>query len=168
MGEEVCGWWDALDGGGLDAFFPLLAEDDCLVCLRNSAVNSWASLDLRPTLLKGLTDTDEEEREEKPVLIRSSVFSLRREPALWKPEGAGPFRGTVYCWVGGMPEAADGTCLSPLEPFLAFSGWTLGAEGSGGDVLPVKDWERFFRRSSSKNSITKAWWGSAFTRPGGD
>lgn len=45
-------------------FFSQLAEEDCLACLRNSAVNSWASLDLRPTLLKGRTDTDDVEREE--------------------------------------------------------------------------------------------------------
>lgn len=76
--------------------FSRLEEKDCFACLRNSAVNSWASLDLRPTLLKGLVETDDEEREEKLVLIRSSVFSLRREPALWGPVEAGPFRGMVY------------------------------------------------------------------------
>lgn len=133
--------------------------------MRYSAVNSWASLDLRPTLLKGLTDTDDEEREERLVLIRSSVFSLRREPALWGPVEEGPFRATVYRWVGGVVEAE--TCLSPvgLELFLAFSSWTLRPEGSGGDVLFVKDWERFFLGLSSKNSMTNAWWGSALLRP---
>lgn len=122
-------------------------------------MNSWASLDLRPTLLKGLTDTDDEEREEKPVLIRSSVFSLRREPALWKPEGVEPFRETVYRWVGGVVEAGDWARLSPvgLELFLTLSSWTLRPEGSGGDVLLVKDWERFFLELLSKNSMTKAW-----------
>lgn len=83
--------------GGLYVFFSQVAEESCFVCLRNSAVNSWASLDLLPTLLKGLTETDAEEREEKLVLIRSSVFSLRREPALWGPVGAGPFKGIEYC-----------------------------------------------------------------------
>lgn len=71
------------------------AEEDCFACLRNSAENSLASLDLRPTLLKGLTEAEDVEREEKLVLIRSSVFSLRRDPALWGPAEAGPFRGTV-------------------------------------------------------------------------
>lgn len=79
---------------------------------------------------------------------------------------AGPFRGTVYRWVGGVVEAGDGTCLSPvgLELFLTFSSWTLRPEGSGGDVLLVKDWERFFLGLSSKNSMTKAWWGSVLPR----
>ena len=93
------------------------------------------------------------------MLIRSSVFSLRREPALWGPVEAGPFRGMVYRWVGGVVKAGDGICLSPfgLELFLAFSSWTLKAEGSGGDVLLVKDWERFFLIGLlSKNSMTKA------------
>lgn len=73
----------------------LLADEVCLVCLRSSALNSLASLDLRPTLLKGLTDAEDVEREEKLVLIRSSVFSLRREPALLGPSEAEPFRGMV-------------------------------------------------------------------------
>lgn len=146
--------------GELHVFFSKLAEEDCFACLRNSAVNSLASLDLRPTLLKGFIDTGEDvEREEKPVLIRSSVFSLRREPALWGPVEAELFRGTVYRWVGGVEQAGDGTCLSPvgLVLFLVFSSWTLRPEGSGGEVLLVKDWERFFLELSSKNSITKAW-----------
>lgn len=145
--------------GGLDVFFFQLEEADCFVCLSNSAVNSWASLDLRPTLLKGLTDTDDEEREEKlVVLIRSSVFSLRREPALWGPVEAEPLKGTVYRWVGGVPVVGDGTCLSVvgLELFLPFSCWTLRPGGSGGDVLLVKGWEPFFL-GLSKNSMTKAW-----------
>ena len=133
----------------------------------NSAVNSAASLDFRPTLLKGLTETEDEEREEKLVLILSSVFSLRREPALWGPVEAGPFRGTVYRWDGGVVDAEDGTCLSPvgLELFLALSIWTLRPEGSGEVVLLVKDWERFFLELSSKNSMTKAWCGSDLSTP---
>lgn len=132
-----------------------MAVEACFACLSNSAVNSWASLDLRPTLLKGLTETEDEEREEKVVLIRSSVFSLRREPALWGPVEAEPFRGIVYRWVGGVVETGDGTCLSPagLELFFVFSSWTFP---SGGEVLLVKDWERFFLELSSKNSMTKA------------
>lgn len=116
-------------------------------------------MDLRPTLLNGLADTDDEEREEKLVLIRSSVFSLRREPALWGPVEAGPFRGMVYRWVGGVVDAGDGTRFSTvgLELFVGFSSWTLKPDGSGGDVLLVKDWERFFLGLSSKNSMTKAW-----------
>lgn len=182
MGEEVCGWKGALDGGELDCdsttasvlatvgalyvFFSQDAEVACLVCLRNSAVNSWASLDLRPTLLKGLTETEAEEREEKLVLILSSVFSLRREPALWGPVDEGPFRGIVYRWVGGVAEAGNGACLSPdgLKLFFAFSSWTLRPEGSDGVVLLVKDCERFFLGLSSKNSMTKAWWGSDLQR----
>lgn len=140
-------------------FFSKLAEEACFVCLNNSAVKSWASFDFRPTLQKALTETEDEEREEKLVLIRSSVFSLRREPALWGPVEAGPFRGTVYRWDGGVVEAENGTCLSPvgLELFLAFSSWTLSPEGSGGVVLLMKDWEHFFLGFSSKNSMTKAW-----------
>lgn len=79
--------------GGLYVFFSRVTDESCFVRLRNSAVNSWASLDFLPTLLKGLTEAEAVEREEKLVLIRSSVFSLRREPALWGPVGAGPFRG---------------------------------------------------------------------------
>lgn len=83
-------------------FFSQLEEDDaCFVC-PSSSVYSWANLDLRPTLLKGFTDT-EEEREGK--LIRTSDFSLRREPARWGP--AGSFRGMVYRWVGGVVAAGD-------------------------------------------------------------
>lgn len=134
-------------------------EEFCLACLSISAVNSWASLDFLPTLLKGLTDTDEEEREEKPVLIRSSVFSLRREPALCGPEGAGPFRGIVYRWDGGVVDDGGGTCLSPVGLFLAFSSWILRLVGSGGLLLLLKDCERFLLGLSSKNSMTKAWWG---------
>lgn len=67
--------------GRADAFLSLLAEEN-FACFWNSAINSWVSLDFRPTLLKGFVGTDDEEREEKPVLIRSSVFSLRSEPAL--------------------------------------------------------------------------------------
>ena len=115
-------------------------------------------MDLRPTLLKGLTDAEDEEREEKPVLIRSSVFSLRREPALWKlVEGAELFRGIVYLWVGGVVAAGEGTRLSPVGLFLAFSSWTLRPEGSAEGALLVKDWERFFLELSSKNSMTNAW-----------
>lgn len=138
--------------GELYVFLSQLAGAGCLACLRNSAWNSWVSLDRLPTLAKGRTET--EEREDKLVLIRSSVFSLRREPALCGPEEPGPFRGMVYRWAGGVLKAGDGTCLSPvaLEPFPALSSWA---------VLLVKDWERFFRGLSSKNSMTKAFCESA-------
>lgn len=170
-GEEVWGWQGAFDGGGLDgdpptasvlavaggldASFSQVAEKACLVCLSNSALNSWASLDRRPTLLKGLTYVEDVEREVKLVLNRSSVFSLRREPALWKPVEEGPFSGMVYRWVGGVEDAEVGDCLSPvgLEVFLVFS-WTRRPVGSGGVALLVKDWERFFFGLSSKNSMT--------------
>lgn len=58
-----------------------------------------------------------------------------------------------------------GTCLSPvgLELFLAFSCWSLKPKASGWAALLVKDWERFFLELSSKNSITKAWWGSGLS-----
>ena len=82
--------------GELGVFFSRLEEAICLACLRNSAVKSWASLDLLPTLAKGRTVAfEEEEREEKPVLMRSSVFSLRREPALWGPAEHDSLRGMV-------------------------------------------------------------------------
>lgn len=68
--------------GRLDTFLSLLAAEDCFACFWNSAIYSWVNLDFRPTLLKGFVGTDDEEREEKPVLIRSSVFSLRSEAAL--------------------------------------------------------------------------------------
>lgn len=68
--------------GRADAFLSLLAAENVFICFWNSAIKSWVSLDFRPTLLKGFVGTDDEEREEKPVLIRSSVFSLRSEPAL--------------------------------------------------------------------------------------
>lgn len=149
----------------LDVVFSQLAWD-CFVCLCISAVNSWASLDLRPTLLKGFAETEGEVREEKFVLIRSSVFSLRNEPALWGPVEAGPFRETVYRWVGGVVESEGGSCLSPVELvlFFAFSCCTLRPDASGGEVLLVKDWERFFLGLSSKNSMTKACCGSALPR----
>lgn len=66
-------------------------------------MNSLASLDLRPTLLKGLAESEDEEREEKPVLILSSVFSLRREPALWGPAGAGPKEPALWGAAGAGP-----------------------------------------------------------------
>lgn len=63
-------------------------------------------------------------------------------------------------------EAEDGTRLSAvgLELFLVFSSWTAKPGGSGGDALLLKDWERFFLELSSKNSMTKAWLGSALPR----
>lgn len=77
--------------------------------IRNSAANSWASLDFFPTLPNGLMVMPEEAREEGPEpeeeealppLRGSSVFSLFRELDLRGPPW--PFRGTVTCWVGGM------------------------------------------------------------------
>lgn len=158
---ELWSDWDTTPGRALEAvvFFSQVPEV-IFSCFSNSAVNSWASLDLRPTLLKGLADTDEGERVEKLVLIRSSVLSLRREPALWGPEEAGSFRGIVYRWVGGVVVEDGGvTCLSPvgLGLFFALSSWGLRLEGSGGAELLMKDWERFFLWLSSKNSTTKAW-----------
>lgn len=163
--------WPDCDAGpdpALDAvvFLSQVAEEISFACFSNSAVNSWVSLDLRPTLLNGLADTDEDEREERLVLIRSSVFSLRREPALWEPIEAGPFRGIVYRWVGGVVVEDGGvTCLSPvgLELFFTFSSCGLRLEGSGGAMI-LMDWERFFLWLSSMNSITKAGWGSALAR----
>lgn len=142
----------------LDVFFSHVAVEDDLDCFNSSAVKSWDILDLRPALLKGLADADDAEREEKPELIRSSVFSLRSEPALCGPVEAGPFRGMVYLWVGGVLGTRGWPRLSPvgLEFFLAFSSCTLRAEGSGEVMLLVKDWDRFFLELSSKNSMTKA------------
>lgn len=171
IGEEVWGLTSSSAGGGLaelwldcktttvllwailgelEELLPKLEEEFCFCCLRNSAVNSCVSLDLRPTLLKGLDGTEEEEREEKPVLMRSSVFSLRREPERWNPEGAASFSGIVYRCVGGVFKDVGGVCLPPegLE-LLVFS----CPEGSGEMLLRVF-------RELSKNSMTKAWWGS--------
>ena len=65
-------------------------------------------------------------------------------------------RGTVYRLGGGVEEAGDGARLSAFGLELFLASWTLRPEGSGGDVLLVKDWERLFLGLSSKNSITKA------------
>lgn len=72
---------------------------------------------------------------------------------------AGPLRGTVYRLVGVVVEAGGGPRLSTagLELFFTLSKGTLRHEDSGGDGLLVKDWERFFRGPSLKNSMTKVW-----------
>lgn len=174
IGEDVCGWRCPSDGEGLtwlcsdSETTPWAAlEGDFSFCLSNSALNSFASLDLRPTLLKGLTET-EEEREEKLVLILSSVFSRRREPALWNPEESEPFSGIVKRWVGGVVKEEDETFLSVFGLELFCSCWIRRFEGSGGPAVCVKDWERFFLELSSKNSMTKACFASALPWMGRD
>lgn len=119
---------------------------------KNSAANSWASLDFFPTLPKGLMTTPEDGREEAVSL---SVFSLFRELDLWGALCPWPFRGTVTCWVGGMWPCTD----AGLSPPFRRSNLDFRAEYESAWVgLCVKDCERFLRGLSSKNSMMKACW----------
>ena len=128
---------------------------------RNSAANSCASLDRRPTLAKGRVEAEREEKLEEE-LRRMSVFSRRREPARWSPpEDEEPLRGTVNCCVGGL-EPCAAVPLSPSRAALFFFSRRLlsAVLASLGPMLVVKDCDRFLRVLSSKNSMTKACWGS--------
>lgn len=135
---------------------------------RNSLAKSCASLERRPTLPKGREEADREEKlpEEDEELRRTSVFSRRRDPARWKPpEDEEPLSGMVNCCVGGLEPCVAALPLSPNRAALFFFSRRLlsAALASPGPMLLLKDCERFLRLLlllSSKNSMTKACWGS--------